>query len=341
MFLFKCSRIPILISLISSFSSCTSSSLKLKILKSNYRLISIHDYASTSLSFSSVADIGCDHGLLSLALYYNDNDINDINDIKNNNFKNIYAIDVSEAALNDGIVRKKQYIDNKFTNTNNLKNLHIIQGNGLNALQSNNIKECDVIISAGIGCNTLHDIFLNNNSNNLLNDLNVKQIIINPWPPSFIRQHLLHCSLIKMGYIPERQKAVSHYNGSDSICTSRDINNTKKNNNNSNNSNRRKQKMSVITSFYRQKHKNDTEKDGLDVNSLETFELSWPAASENVNDDLSNISNNSNVNDLDMWTQYANKELITIENNINRRIQSKYYNDDLLLAARDFLRKQV
>ena len=98
--------------------------------------------------------------------------------------------------------------------------------------------------------------------------------------------------------------------------------------------------MSVITSFYRQKHKNDTEKDGLDVNSLETFDLSWPAASENVND-LSNISNNSNVNDLDMWTQYANKELITIENNINRRIQSKYYNDDLLLAARDFLRKQV
>ena len=356
----KFSKIPFLIGFISSFSTTTTitstnairTTSSLNILKNNNRLLSIYDYAltispsfsssSSSTFFNSVADIGCDHGLLSLALHYNNQDNDDCNIY--NEFNHVYAVDSSEPALNNGIIRKKQFIDNKFINENEYRNLHIMHGHGLNALTSNNIEECDVIIAAGMGCNTLNDIFLNNNYNNdnynndnngqILRDLNVKQIIINPWPPSFIRQHLLHCSLIQLGYVPERQTAVSHYNGngisnSNDFTSSYNNNNNGSNNNNkssdSNDGNRKKEKMSVITSFNRQ------DNIMMDVDSPEAFALAWPIASS---------SSSSSSSDEDIWKQYANKELMTIENNIKRRIQSNYYNDELLLAARGFLKDQ-
>ena len=110
------------------------------------------------ISIQTIADIGCDHGLLTIALALSQQ------------FQKVYGVDVSQRALQDGALanyqRMIQYVQNNDTNNDSTSlgdvsmtqldaTLKFCAGNGLQPLPSNQI---DAICLAGMGIHTMKDI---------------------------------------------------------------------------------------------------------------------------------------------------------------------------------------
>lgn len=102
----------------------------------------------------SIADVGCDHGLLSLALAVS------------GRFEHVVGLDVSEQALNDGAVMLYKQFLRDLENDKRWKNLSTEQlidlfpvkfgvGDGLRMLESG---EADALCIAGMGVNTISRI---------------------------------------------------------------------------------------------------------------------------------------------------------------------------------------
>lgn len=110
-----------------------------------------------------VADIGADHGLLSLTIAEHDN------------VNKVFTVDLSPLALagaRRNLESSPLNIQNKVT---------IIEGDGLNPILSTNT-DVDTIILAGMGTNTAKSIC----NQNHLNMIKCNSIILQPWPPHLV-----------------------------------------------------------------------------------------------------------------------------------------------------------
>ena len=117
--------------------------------------------AATPNSFS-VADIGCDHGLLTVGLAVS------------GKFKNVVGIDVSPQALQGGLALQDTLYKRMAQRDQQMDlNIQFRLGNGMEALQDN---ETDVICLAGMGVNTMKTILTENE----LNRIGCQHILLQP-----------------------------------------------------------------------------------------------------------------------------------------------------------------
>ena len=122
---------------------------------------------------SNIADVGCDHGLLSKAIS------------QSVPCRNIYAIISSLAALKNA--QETLYGETKVTT---------YLGSGLQPI-FDKVDDTFIIITAGMGTNTIKEIL----SPILLSEKKVYGIAVQPWPPYLPKLEELHALMTLYGYM--------------------------------------------------------------------------------------------------------------------------------------------
>jgi hypothetical protein len=142
---------------------------------------------------SIVADIGIDHGLLTIDL------------AKKASF--IYGIDISSHALQGA----KNLLQSEIKKNITLQEkVVLLEGNGLRPLIENSYKVSTIILS-GLGPNSVIKILTNSDEAQLykkncnydlsiLDKLGVERIILQPWPPNILSTHFLNKTLLSSGW---------------------------------------------------------------------------------------------------------------------------------------------
>ena len=163
------------------------------------------------------ADIGAGHGLLSCALA--------------NKCRHVYCIDRSKAESEQAYKNVKSHrLDSEVT---------IMNGFGVEPLVLQAI-ECDTLIILGMGIGSMVDVFVSPNNlsgqnsdqrekldvcnfvgadlSYLKTDLGIKRVILQPWPPNIIANHMLHKTLLLNNW-RYREQSVTSANGCHYITT--------------------------------------------------------------------------------------------------------------------------
>lgn len=123
----------------------------------------------------SIVDIGCDHGLLALALAVT------------GQFSSVLGVDISECALREGASRVVEKFASLSPGANGVSvspsvqtlNLDFRLGDGLQVLRRG---EADVVCIGGVGCKTMLDILTTASAEDqlLLNSLLTKRLVLQP-----------------------------------------------------------------------------------------------------------------------------------------------------------------
>lgn len=142
---------------------------------------------------SVVADIGLDHGLLTIDL------------AKKGSF--VYGIDISPHALEGA----KSLLQSEIKKNITLRDkVILLEGNGLKPLIENDYKVSTIVLS-GMGPNSVIKILTNNDETQLyekrskydlsiLDKLGIERIILQPWPPNILSNHNLNKTLLSFGW---------------------------------------------------------------------------------------------------------------------------------------------
>ena len=159
------------------------------------RLLHYAKEASSEEQAVTVADIGCDHGLLSLAL---------CESIKHSH---IYATDQSAGSKEkvNALVAASAVdcIEAR-------RRITVLTGDGLEPLLQHGCK-ADVLVLAGMGVRSIVNILSRNTATDVgigegvvdfssLDTLGVREIIVQPWPEHYLLQHHLYKLMLSHGY---------------------------------------------------------------------------------------------------------------------------------------------
>jgi Methyltransferase domain len=128
---------------------------------------------------SIVADIGADHGILSVSLL--------------NNAKKVYSVELSPLAASNGVSKLVNLLDSDKRNK-----IEVLVGDGVTALlEVKDIRNVDTLVMAGMGSISILQILVRDNKMTLdctprlrnlshLSSLGISQIILQIWPPNLL-----------------------------------------------------------------------------------------------------------------------------------------------------------
>ena len=151
-------------------------------------------HRSGTASAVNIADIGCDHGLLSLAL---------CESIPNSH---IYAIDQSPGSRH----KVKTLVETSAVDAHNVRSrLTVLTGDGLEPLIQQGYR-ADVLVLAGMGVRSMINILSRSTATaaaeeedmhridlSALDALGVSDIILQPWPEHYLAQHHIYKLLLE------------------------------------------------------------------------------------------------------------------------------------------------
>ena len=170
-----------------------------------------------------VADVGCDHGLLSGRIAHWDS------------VKYVIGSDVSTSAAKGALAHyeslEKPHRDK----------LELLIGDGLNPLVDKGVTNCDALILSGMGVRSVFNI-LSMPSNDgarannlvssddfwadskgintpLLDSLGITDIIVQPWPPNFLPLQSLFSCMLQEGQWDFKAQGVDYLNGYHHVTT--------------------------------------------------------------------------------------------------------------------------
>ena len=131
----------------------------------------LHSCKSSNKKITSIADVGCDHGMLAMSLaciaWVNQLGVNDKENQQHLGsdeflFSNVFGTDVSSQALENGGIASLKRVNEALSKIELLNNNSSIDlpinfriGDGLNALR---VDEADAVVIAGMGVHTMIDI---------------------------------------------------------------------------------------------------------------------------------------------------------------------------------------
>lgn len=179
------------------------------------RILSLLPWKPISSAYK-VADIGCDHGLLSVKMS------------TLHHIAHIYAADVSEKAASGARATLLSIPDE------NRQKIDLLVGDGLQPLLDKGVCDVDTLILSGMGVRSLFEILctssstINNGDGNsgergfsdywqthdyeidtsTLDHLGVQRIIIQPWPPNFLPLQAFYSAVLRPTMPVSQQQAI-------------------------------------------------------------------------------------------------------------------------------------